>query len=288
MAASSSGKTTPSTRADTGSAPLTARPVEVTSIVVPLDGSPFAERALAVADWVGARLDAGVHPVEVVGDDEEAEGAIRYLDSVTRRHHGSRWDVFQRDDVARILADLVASSPGRMACMATHGGERSGAPVGSTASAVVAGSDRPVILVGPEARVVPTGDGPVVVAVDGSRQDDSLVAVALGWAAELGCPVEIVTVAEPGGPAEPGSYVASLAARAADASPGLLSTVVYGPVGLRDGLVPLLAERTAALVVLGSRHRRGGPGPGLGDDATRLVHDAPAPAVVVPPPQPTS
>jgi nucleotide-binding universal stress UspA family protein len=290
MAGSISGGTTPPTEP----AALTAEAPEVTHVVVPLDGSPFAERALPVAGWVAAELGAGVHPVEIVHDDEEAEGAVRYLDSVCRRHHATQWDVVQRDDVPGALAETVARSPARMACMATHGWDRSAAPLGSVASGLLDRSDRPMVLVGRGARALTAADAPVVVAVDGAQQDDALVSVALGWAAKLARPVEIVTVALPPtasraaasprhaeSPAEPEKYVESLAARAAGEGPAVSARVAYDPVSVRDGLVPLL-DRTAALVVVGSRHRPAGPGAIVDSDAARIVNDAPVPAVVVP------
>jgi nucleotide-binding universal stress UspA family protein len=60
--------------------------------------------------------------------------------------------------------------------------------------------------------------------------------------------------------------------------------VVYDPVSVHNGLVPLL-DRSAALVVLGSRHRLGVPRMVLGSHAARIVHDALVPALVVPVPR---
>jgi nucleotide-binding universal stress UspA family protein len=286
------------TRPGVDPAAFVAEPVGVGHIVVPLDGSPFAERALPVAGWLGAEVGADVHLVEVVPSDEGeegAEGAIRYLDSASRRHRTAGWDVVQRDDVGDALAELVAGWPGRMACLATHGRDRSAAVMGSVAGSLLERSDRPVVLVGPEGRAVTAADAPVVVAVDGTAGDDVLVPVALGWAARLGRRLEIVTVAEPApagygqgaaprrarGPAEPEAYVGSLVARAQGAGVALGARVVSDPISLRDALVPLL-DRTAALVVLGSRRRGELPRMVLGDGAARVVHDAAVPALAVP------
>jgi hypothetical protein len=62
--------------------PFVARPPEAAHVVVPLDGSRFAERALPVATGP----DADMHVVEVVPPDaaEDSEGAVRYLHSVAR------------------------------------------------------------------------------------------------------------------------------------------------------------------------------------------------------------
>lgn len=280
--------------ADPGAAPYRAEIVAVTHVVVPLDGSPFAERALPVASWVAGALRADVHLVEVVRSPDEEDGAIRYLDTVARRQQAAAWDVVERKDVGAAIADLAGSGPGRMACLATHGRDRSATLIGSVAASLLDRIPRPVMLVGPDARAVTAVDAPVVVAVDGTSRDHALVPVALGWAANLGRRLEVVTVAEPApayrddrpptrarGPARPEAYVAALAARAGEAGVAVSSQVAYDPVGVRDGLVPLL-DRTAALVVLGSRRRAGLSRAVLGSHALRIVHDARVPALVVP------
>jgi nucleotide-binding universal stress UspA family protein len=296
MAGSATGDTAPATSIRPAADPTPSGPeaVEVEHLIVPLDGSPFAERALPVAGWLAAGLGADVHLVEVVGSDEEAEGAVRYLDSVCRRRHAAGWDVLPRDDVGQTLADVVAGSSGRMACVATHGRDRAATLLGSVAASLLDRSSRPVVLVGPEARPVTAADAPVVVAVDGTARDEALVPVALGWAARLARRLEIVTVAEPApvgyrqglasrrarGPAEPEDYLASLVAQAQDSGIAVGSRVVYDPVSVRDGLIPLL-DRLAALVVLGTRRRQGMARMVLGSHAARIVHDAPVPALAV-------
>jgi nucleotide-binding universal stress UspA family protein len=297
MLGSATGDATPSTGLDPQAPPLLVRPVEVAHVVVPLDGSPFAERALPVAAWIAAGLGADVHLVRVVPceAEEESEGAIRYLDYVARSHHAAAWDVVERNDVGAALADTVGS-PGSLACLVTHGRGRS-LLLGSVAVSLLARANQPIVLVGPVARRVTAADAPIVVAVDGTTQDDVLVSVALGWAARLGRRLEIVTVAKPAphwymdgarprqawGPAEPERYVESLAARAESAGVAVAARAIYDPVNVRDGLVPFL-DRTAALVVVGSRHREGLGRMVLGSHSVHIVHDAAVPALVVPVP----
>jgi len=299
MASSTTGDATPSTALDPESSRFAVQPVEVAHVLVPLDGSPFAERALPVASWIATGVAADMHLVEVVPCDageEESGIAVRYLDRVARSHHAAAWDVVEGNHVGATLADAVGTAPGRLACMATHGRGRS-VPLGSVAVFLLEHTSRSVVLVGPDARVVVAADAPIVVAVDGSTRDDVLVPVALGWADCLRRPLKVVTVAEPApagyreagrfqrarGPAEPERYVQSLAARAEAAGVVVSGNVIYDPVSVRDGLVPFL-DRTAALVVLGSRHRPGLGRMVLGSHAVRIVHDAPVPALVVPMP----
>ncbi|HET6953734.1 MAG TPA: universal stress protein [Acidimicrobiales bacterium] len=285
--------TTASTDRPAVSTPFTAATVDVAHIVVPLDGSPFAERALPVAAWAADATGARLRLVEVVHSDEEAEGATRYLDAVTRQRHAHAWDVLRGDDVPAVLAEAVTAVTGGLACLATHGRDRSVAVLGSVAASVLDASDRPVLLAGPSAQPVEPTDAPVVVAVDGTDRDERLMPVALGWAARLGRRLLVVTVAEPAppgprgapsrarGPDDPEGYVASLAARSTGTGVTVEGQVVYDPVSVRDGLVPHL-DRVAALVVVGSRRRDGLPRLVLGTHAARLVHDAPVPALAVP------
>ena len=102
MVGSTAGDIASSNPPDTVLAPFPIEPVDVARLVVPLDGSPFAERALPVANWVASAVGADVQLVEVVAsdDDEGAEGAIRYLDSASRQGNAPSWDIVHRDDVA--------------------------------------------------------------------------------------------------------------------------------------------------------------------------------------------
>jgi nucleotide-binding universal stress UspA family protein len=298
MASSTTDDATPPTTPDREAPPFAVHPVDVAHVFVPLDGSPFAERALPVASWIATGVDADVHLVEVVPSDaeEESEGAIRYLDSAARSHRAAAWDVVEGDDVGSTLAGALGTTAGRLACMATHGRGRS-IPLGSVAVFLLQRTSRPIVLVGPNARAVTTDDAPIVVAVDGTTRDDVLLPAALGWAVRLRRPLEIVTVAEPAppgyadanrirrarGPADPERHLQSLAARAETEGVAISCHVIYDPVSVRDGLVDFL-DRTAALVVLGSRHRPGLGRMVLGSHAVRIVHDAAVPALVVPMP----
>jgi nucleotide-binding universal stress UspA family protein len=296
MIRSTAGDVAPPAQSDGDPAPFAVQPVDIGHVVVPLDGSPFAERALPVVEWVAEVLGADVHLLEVVasGDDEGVEGAIRYLDNVCRRRHAASWDVAERGDVAEALAETLAASPGRMACLATHGRGRS-ATIGSIAVSLVERTPGPVMLVGPAARAVTATDAPVVVAVDGTAHDHTLVPVALGWAARLARRLDIVTVVEPGhpeplgggkrgrarGPGEPERYVESLAARSRGSGVPVVARVVRNSISVRSAL-SLVLDRTAALIVLGSRQRESLGRMVPGSCSASTVHDAAVPALVVP------
>lgn len=271
-------------------APIMAR------IVVPVDGSPFAERALPVASWLAKEVGAPLHLVEVVARPGGAERAIHYLDGLARRYGAAGWDATRGSHpAAAIVAAINGDRRPGLACMATHGRDRSAALLGSVATAVLDRADRPVMMVGPNARPPCAADAPVVVAVDGSPEDRVVVAFAADWAAMLGRRLVVATVSElatrsfePGrplhwrrGPNDPEGYVAGLAAGVDRPGCAVDSLVVHDPVSVRGGLVRLL-DRTAALLVAGA-HRRTRPLRAVvGSHAARIVHDIEVPALVVP------
>ena len=270
-------------------------PAAVTRIIVPVDESPLAERALPVAAWLAQAIGAPMHLVEVVRPDDVAR-ASRYLDALARRHGAASWDASPGDDpAAAIVAATDVDGPG-LACLATQGRDRSAAVLGSVAAAVLNRASDPVLLVGRKARPSYAGDAPVVVAVDGTPQDKVPVGVARHWASRLGRRLVVATVAEPvpgsfregrplhraRGPDDPEGYVAALAADVAQAGTCAVDTqVVYDPISVRAGLVRFV-DRMAALLVTGS-HRRGRPLRALvGSHTARIVHDVEVPALVVP------
>jgi nucleotide-binding universal stress UspA family protein len=92
--------------------------------VVPVDGSPFAERALPVAVWAAHALGAEIHLIEVVSGARDTASAIRYLDGLTRRHAVLSWDIARGDDVGDTIVAATRGEPSGLACLATHGRDR--------------------------------------------------------------------------------------------------------------------------------------------------------------------
>jgi nucleotide-binding universal stress UspA family protein len=264
-------------------------------IVVPVDGSPLAERALPVAAWLARAVWAPMHLLEVTSPDD-IDRTSSYLDALARRHGAASWDVgLDGDPAAAIVAATRVDGPG-LACMATHGRDRTAAVLGSVAADVIARAREPVMLVGRKARRADAGNAPVVAATDGTPGDVAVVAVAGDWAARLGRRLVVGTVAEPvpgsfregrplrraRGPDDPEGCVTRLATDAAHAwAPRVDTTVVYDPISVRSG-IERLVDCAPALLVIGS-HRRSRPGRALaGSHAARIVHDVEVPVLVVP------
>jgi len=269
------------------------RPPAIDHVVVPLDGSPFAERALPVARWIAGELGAHLHLLEVVAQPADSGPALPTIDLRARRNGASRWQVTADADPAGVIVAAGATGSG-LVCLATHGRDRSAAVLGSVAAGVLARSLRPVLLVGPDGRPPAAGDAPVTAALDGRADDATVVATAARWAARLRRPLQLVTVAEPAptsfrderplprawGPRDPEGYLTALA-RQAPAGCEVATRVEYEPISVRHGLVRA-ADRTTALLVLGAHRRSWALRAVHGCEAARVVHDAEVPVLVVP------
>jgi nucleotide-binding universal stress UspA family protein len=165
--------------------------------VVPVDGSRLAERALPVASWLAQAVRGSLHLVQVVGSGADLVRAGSYLDALARRHGAAGWDVLPDGDAAPAIVTATGADGAGLACLATHGRDRSAALVGSVVADVLARARGPVVLVGPKARPATDGDAPVVAALDGSPQDAVVLAVARDAASTLGRRLVVATVAEP-------------------------------------------------------------------------------------------
>ena len=123
----------------------------MTTIVVPLDGSPFAERALRPACSIAARQERSRVLLLSCSDDidqtqhrlDELAGLYSEVVTVETRRvlHG---------DPAEVILATVATEPDSTLCMATHG--RSGLTritMGSVTNEVVRHAPCPVLITRP-------------------------------------------------------------------------------------------------------------------------------------------
>ncbi len=267
----------------------------LTRIVVPVDGSPVAERALPVAAWLADETGVPIHLLRVVAHPAGAPDAIHALGDLARRCAAPTWEVAASDDPGAALAAAVGADRPGVVCMATHGRDRSAAILGSVAGSVIDRATDPVMLVGPEARPPCADDAPVVTAVEGAGDDDlRMVEVAAAWAGRLGRPLVVAIVAEPAPPpyrprrpharsraAEDPEAVLARLVQVAGVSDSADTRVVHDPISVRDGLARLV-DRTTALLVMGSHGRVRPLRAVLGREAARVVHGCEVPVLVVP------
>jgi nucleotide-binding universal stress UspA family protein len=169
------------------------------TVIVPLDGSEFAERALCVADPLADRLGMGIRLLTTAWDGEHLEPE-HYLERVAANRTGAvEVEVIHDRGAADAITLAAGTEPGGVVCMTTHGrGRVRWALLGSVAETVLGATTHPTILVGRRCRAdwLDHGEG-IVVAVDGSHASVASVPTACEWAAALDLDVWLVMVLHP-------------------------------------------------------------------------------------------
>ena len=277
-------------------------PLTIQAIVLPLDGSEFAERALPVAARLARTLDADVHLFSAVSHPEDVGQREADLDALAARYGRVRSSVVVDADPAGAIRGFVGGLDDAVLCMPSHGRGRSAGVVGSVTSEVIARSQDPLIIVGPRIDDLAPGLGEgvsgsgVVACIDENPVSASVLPVALRWARLLREPTVLVTVAEPvpspitgvpthrnfGPQGDVEEYLVSLLAAADPRDVDVTTHVIWDPISPADGLRGYLRERPASLVVVGSRARQGLARVVFGSVATGIVRTSPSPVLVAP------
>ncbi len=255
-------------------------------VVVPLDGSPFSERALPVALAFAARLGAATDLIGIAGDHGVDERLRTQLDQLAHQVGGTlpATHIASASDALEPIRALSKQYPSPLVCVASHGCNRTGGVfVDALTGDLVGSTSLPVLVVGPHTRV-PVADAPVVVCVDGSSDSEAAIPVAAAWAERLGVELVLVTVVDPR-PAKPGTekYLVSVAERSAASGIRLRAHVIRYVAHPAEGLALYLAEHPAQLVVVTTRARRGLTRILFGSVASRIVHEVSAPVLLLGP-----
>lgn len=262
------------------------------TVLVPLDGSAFAERAIGPATVLAKRLGVDVGVVQVVEHEKDADDA--YLTKVVREH-GLAWHhVAVDDDVAGAIV-AVADARDAAVCMATHGHGRAAAVIGSTAEALLARSEEPIVAVG---RGVDTQRirriDRIVVTLDGSEEAEAVCKPAIAWARQLGLVVNLITVVgepmtalrddEPPrrafGLSDPEAYIASALERHQTEGVDIVGEVLTDPISPASGLATLLRDVPHCVLAMATHNRSGTARLIHGSVAASIVDAAPVPVVL--------
>jgi nucleotide-binding universal stress UspA family protein len=289
-------------------------------ILIPLDGSPLAEGALAygvafakalgervvlVTAWEGTETEvASDFPTMALEIEQKANDYYSaYLDGI-RTRLGPSVQVETRvvaGDAAEQILKAAEDTKARLLVIATHG--RSGIGrwmYGSTASRLLRESQVPLVAVGPHALQRSTADVSlqhVMVPLDGSPLSEAALPVAKTLAAALKARLTLVRVVRWAVQTYPYSlpdaYIpqvdqeleagakAYLQRQEADVK-GLPvdAFVVRGAVA--DGLMDVTEKQSVDLVVMTTHARRGLARAALGSTADRMLQGK-APVLLVPP-----
>jgi nucleotide-binding universal stress UspA family protein len=259
-------------------------PKEITEIVVPLDGSDLASRALPVAERLARTIGAEIVRLTVVPPDEFDPDAP----------DGDGTLILPGHDAAETIVGHVGPAPHRLVCMSTHGRGRIAAGlIGSVAESVLRHVARPVVLVGPE--TVTNGDAltRLVACVDGSAHSEEILPVAARWAGDLGLRLDLVQVlstvqgrgaqAVASGDVMETSYVRALSRWVASQGVSPEWDALHG----KDPVDPILAYASqvpGTIIALATHGRTGWSRVAMGSVAMRIAHTSPTPLLVVRPP----
>lgn len=170
-------------------------------ILVPVDGSTFAEQLLAPAAQVARATHSELAVLRVVDNAEDHGAAARYAQELAAPHGAQAICLpTQLEGVAATIRDEARRVPGTLVAMCSHG--RSGAMqalFGSVALEVLRALGEPVVVFRPTADGPPalTKVGRVVLPLDGSTLSESIMPQAAELAKWLGGRIIVVSVIEP-------------------------------------------------------------------------------------------
>lgn len=260
-------------------------------IVVPLDGSKYAARALSPARSLAQAAGASVRLVTTHWKDGEG-GAAAYLqdqaDALDLPHVEA---LVIRDRTPEEAILLEARQDHSVICMATHGrGGLVQALLGGVADAVLRAATVPVMLIGGDVderwSVTP---GELLVPFDGSQTAAAIAPIASEWAQLLDLAPHAFQVL-PAGRAiaekPPGAESADIRRFATDleADGTRRAPVLWDMPHALDPAAAIVehARSSPTVLVMMATHGRGGRNPlALGSVAGRVVHDSPCPVVVI-------
>jgi nucleotide-binding universal stress UspA family protein len=269
---------------------------KVSNVVVPLDGSALAARAVAPAhalsEMVGATLtlmsthwDDALKPAEAYLDEQAAELGADHVKTLVIH-----------DRSAPDAISLEVQEPETVVCMATRGRSGVGATVlGSVAEEVVRRAHRPVLLIGPG---VDRGawqsaqwfaSGQMLVPLDQSPASEAVLPVATEWSAMLDLRPWIVQAMEPtellgGGDVVEVAYVRQIAEHFKSSAGAAQWEVLYDPTPAH-AVANFARSLPATLIAMTTHSRTGVARTVMGSFATHVVHHSTCPVLIVRPPR---
>ena len=278
-------------------------------VLVPLDGSDFADAAMATALALADHFAADLRTISVARNPDDVDKLRSHATNMVGLRSGPEGpiSVVVNDDVAGAITKRAAELAPSLLCLSTHGhGRFAGAVIGSVARSLLHSIQEPIIAVGPYAdrpsETVPEPPPPLsirrlVACIDGGPASERVIPVAVAWASALAMSLTILTVADPStppirpdatwrrthGPNEDAdAYLERVAERCRDAAIAVDTHVVYDPISPAHGLQLYLNEHPAGLIALTTHARTGLRRALLGASAAAMVRWSTAPALVVP------
>jgi nucleotide-binding universal stress UspA family protein len=266
-------------------------------ILVPTDGSERSLIALGTAARLATPLGVEVDVVSAVAAHrkQHREATIREAIADLGAPVGSV-SVVESDDPVDVVGTHLDSAPGALVVMSTHGYTAAEAVLlGSVAERLIRIIERPVLLVGPRCEHPDPTDGPILVATDGSRRSETVLApvaeliTALPtapkvWAVAVSSPAGFSSASQlPADDIDEAGAAHRCADRLRDAiGQGVEWEVLHGSKPA-VALAELAAEVSAGLIAMTTHGRSGLARLTLGSVTMNTVRHAPCPVLVVRP-----
>ena len=254
-------------------------------VIVPLDNSPQARRALSEGKLLADALGATLHLLHAESHwdrrDEGMHGDVQRLSNQFGALATVRTKGVEDRKPEEVVAAFATELGNAVVCMATHGKSGlAGKIFGSTTAALLREFGRPVIVQGPAATPHPVAISRVVAALDGTAFSDQILSEAASWAHDLGVPLWLVEVLDPSaavraGATESGTLQAD-ARRLADCGVLLEWETLHGKhVG--PTLLDYVNSVPGTLTALATHGRTGIAALLVGSVAEHLVHHCQGP-----------
>jgi nucleotide-binding universal stress UspA family protein len=169
------------------------------TVIVPLDGSDYAMRAIGVGVRLAGANDADLVLVTTPMTTGEPVEPLWLPEAAAESGYGRvRTDFPTSNDPVAAIADCVARAGDSTLCMATHGrGALGTAILGSVAQRAVRELEVETVLVGPNLDPAWSEQGPLLVCHDGSARANAILPGARAWAVRLQIEPIVVHVAHP-------------------------------------------------------------------------------------------
>jgi nucleotide-binding universal stress UspA family protein len=260
-------------------------------LLVPYDGSHFAQRALSVAAEIARSIASPVHVAGFALTDSHRGDIAASIDALTAPPGVTMTSSTAKvDDIVAAIAAEVDREPGTLVCMSSVGRSHSAPLLGSVAEGVLRETFGPTLLLGPAADPASFHlRGPLVVCYDGSDTSSSVLPIAAQWAIALHVDPWVVTVLAPGARTDdrgvPDSAAVARVAHQMQADIG--RTVNFEVVHGHDSAAAIceFARSIDAAAIAVSTHGASGVRRAvLGSVAMAIVHEAPCPVLVHRPP----
>lgn len=274
-------------------------------LLVPLDGTPFAEGALPYAEALAERTGATIQLVRASlvrnpppDNTEEARivAAERaYLAGVARRLGGATAATLQHADPDTAIVEQARQWGADLIIMATHErGMLERVALGSVMGGVLAATPAPVFLIHPEEAPPLAGPHHLLLPLDGSNVAEAALPIATALAAALDAPITLVAAltgdgawGAAGAPSNEaanrrvGTYLGEMADRLAGSG---LRVASESRVGDAPAVIAGVAQEVGAtLIVMATHGRTGLRRLVLGSVADAVLHSTALPLVLVRP-----